>query len=136
MKKVKISELELNQNKISSSQKALELFKKNLDFSQENFILIGVDTKNNIVFTKNLFKGGLNWCGIDTKLIFKEILINNCSGFIIGHNHPSGDLTPSQEDKEISNKIKEISKILELRYLDNLIFDNEKYISFFDEDLL
>lgn len=136
MKRIKLSELDLKKNQIRSSSTALEFFKKDLDFSQENFILIGVDTKNNIIFTKTLFKGGLDWCAIDTKLIFKELLINGCSGFMIGHNHPSSDLNPSREDLEVSDKIKEISKILELRYLDNLIFDKENYISFFDENLL
>ncbi len=136
MKKIKLKDIKQSKDKITNSESALEFLKNDLDLSQENFILIGVDTKNNIIFTKTLFKGGLNWCCIDTKIIFKEILINGCSGFIIGHNHPSGDLEPSQEDKEISHKIKEISNILDLRYLDNLIFDNEKFISFFDEDLL
>ncbi len=136
MKKVRLKDIEENKNKITSSETALEFLKQDLDLSQENFILIGLNTKNKIIFTKTLFKGGLNWCGIDIKLIFKELLINGCSGFIIGHNHPSGELEPSKEDLTINDKIKEISNILEFRYLDNLIFDNEKFISFHDEDLL
>lgn len=136
MEKIKLSQLNLEKNKITSSKSALEFIKHELDLNQENFILIGLDCKNQIIFTKTLFKGGLNWCCVEPKLIFKELLVNGCYGFVMAHNHPSGDLTPSEEDKKISNKIKGMSKILEFQYVDNLIFDENKYISFYDEDLL
>ena len=136
MKKVKLSEIKNDKDKITNSETALEFLKQDLDLTQENVILIGVDTKNQIKFTKVLFKGGVNCSIIDLKIVLKEVLINSCSGFIIGHNHPSGDLTPSYEDKDITRKLKDASNLLDIRLLDHLIFDDEKYISFFEEDLL
>ena len=128
--------MKLEDDIIQNCENAIDFLKKDLDLSQENFIIMGLNTKNKIVFTKTLFKGSINECIIDLKLIFREILINSCNGFIIGHNHPSGDLTPSEPDLKISRNIKDASEILGIRYLDNIIFDDEKYVSFYDEDLL
>lgn len=135
MKKIKLKELKEVKG-ISNSQMALEYLKKDLDLSQENVVLIGMNNKNKVIFTKVMFKGGINASIIDLKLVLRELLINNCNGFIIGHNHPSGDLKPSEEDIDVTNKLKEASNLLEMRLLDHFIFDNDKYISFYDEDLL
>ncbi len=135
MEKIKLKELKEVKG-ISNSEMALEYLKKDLDLSQENVVLIGMNNKNKVIFTKVMFKGGINASIIDLKLVLRELLINNCNGFIIGHNHPSGDLTPSAEDLDITSKLKDASNLLEMRLLDHFIFDNNKYISFFDENLL
>lgn len=135
MEKIKLKELKEVRG-ISNSQMALECLKKDLDLSQENVVLIGMNSKNKVIFTRVMFKGGVNASIIDLKLVLRELLINNCNGFIIGHNHPSGDLNPSQEDLDITNRLKDVSSKLDMRLIDHFIFDNDKYISFHDEDLL
>ena len=136
MKKISLKE---NNNKIVNRILNSNSIKKELDFidySQENFILIGVNTKNEIVYKEVLFKGGLNYCMVDYSIIFKKLLLNGCSGFITAHNHPSNNLSPSLEDEKIKNDIKKISNLFKLRYLDNIIFNKGEYLSFYDEDLL
>ena len=135
MERIKLKELK-NVDGISNSEMALEHLKKDLDLSQENVVLIGMNNKNKVIFTKLMFKGGINASIIDLKLVLRELLVNNCNGFIIGHNHPSGDLTPSKEDIDVTNKLKDASDLLEMRLLDHFIFDNNNYISFHDENLL
>ena len=68
--------------------------KINIDFKQENFIVLYLDTKNKLIKSEVLFKGGLNGCLIDPKTIFRNALLNNANSIIIAHNHPSGSLEP------------------------------------------
>jgi len=76
--------------------------KINIDLSQENFLVFALDTKNKILKAEVLFKGGLARCCIDPKTIFRFALLQNAKSIIIAHNHPSGDLHPSDEDCRFS----------------------------------
>ena len=118
---------------INSSEVFKEL-KHNFNDFQEEVYVIGVDTKNNFKFKSLLFKGGVNTSIIDLNILFREVLINKCSGFFLAHNHPSKNLGPSKEDEQITQQIKNASEILKLRFLDHLIFSDEYYYSFFESD--
>src|SRR3989344_7367004 len=100
----------------------IDLFKNikkiNIDYQQENVILFCLDTKNNIINTEILFKGGLRDCICDPKTLFRTALLNNSNSIIIAHNHPSNSLTPSKEDLDIYNRLKEAGKIISLNVLD------------------
>lgn len=63
-------------------------------------------------------------------------LKSNSSSIILAHNHPSGNLTPSSQDKEITNKIKEAGRFLDIPVLDHLVITSESYFSFADEGLI
>jgi DNA repair protein RadC len=110
-----------------------DIFKKikkiKIDYNQENFLVFYLNTPNQVKKKEVLFKGGLNSCLIDPKTIFRKCLIYNCSQIIIAHNHPSNDLHPSYEDKEIFNKLKEIGNILDLKVLDSIIFNKKEFYS-------
>ena len=110
-----------------------DLFSKiqriNIDFSQENFLVICLNTKNQVISSKVLFKGGLDSCLIDAKLVFRYALINNSSKIIIAHNHPSGNLAPSYEDKEVYVKLKDSGESLGLPILDSIIFNKTEFYS-------
>jgi DNA repair protein RadC len=112
---------------------ASDLFNKikniNIDFTRENFILIGLNTKNKIVFKEVLFQGGLNSCLVCPKLLFKKLFINDCNSFIVAHNHPSNDLSPSDEDLNIFDILKEQGKLLTCACLDSIIFNKSYFYS-------
>ena len=101
--------------------------KIDIDFTQENFILFSLDTQNKIIASEIIFKGGLNGCLIDPKTLFRKALLNNANSIIIAHNHPSGNLKPSNEDRSIFNKLKRIGKDLQLNLLDSIIFNENQF---------
>ena len=109
--------------------------KININFSQENFLVICLNTKNQIISSEVLFKGGLDACLIDPKTVFRYALLNNSNKIIIAHNHPSGNLSPSYEDKEVYNKLKSIGETLDLRVLDSIIFNEKEFYSLETEGL-
>ncbi len=80
--------------------------------------------------------GGISGTVADPKLIFVAALKAGASGMIVSHNHPSGNLTPSQADMELTRKLKEGGKLLEIQLLDHIIMTSESYYSFADEGLL
>ena len=73
---------------------------------------------------------------VDAKIVFKMAIDKLASSIILCHNHPSGNLKPSEADKQLTKKIKEAGIILDLPILDHLIFADNKYLSFADEGLL
>ena len=114
-------------------REARDIFKNikemNIDYAQENFIVFFLDSKNKIINAEVLFKGGLNSCLIDPKTIFRIALLHNSNGIIVAHNHPSGDLTPSDEDKNIYESLQKSGEFLDLRCMDSIIFNEKEYYS-------
>ena len=111
-----------------------ELWNMNIDYNQENFILLCMDGSNNLLKKKVLFKGGMNKSLVDIRLLFNEVLTTKgCCNFIVSHNHPSGTLIPSKQDMEITRKIKETSDLLSLNLLDHIIITRTKFYSFLEE---
>lgn len=115
-------------NKISTP---IELFKNvkkiNIDYKQENLILLCLNTKNQVIHSEVLFKGGLNACNCDPKTIFRIALKHNSSSIMIAHNHPSGDIKPSSEDYSFFNRLKEAGNIISIRCLDSLVFNKKEF---------
>lgn len=104
--------------------------------NQENFILLCLDSCNQVLKKKILFKGGISQCSIDLRLIFNEVLkTNRCSKFIIAHNHPTGNLQPSRPDLVLTKRIKESAELLSLSFLDHIIFSKLKYFSFQEKNI-
>jgi DNA repair protein RadC len=101
----------------------------NIDFTQENFLVLFLDTKNKLIASEVLFKGGLRSCDVDPKTLFRRALMHNANSLIVGHNHPSGGLEPSFEDVDVMNKLNEVGKLLTLNILDCLIFNEKEYHS-------
>lgn len=106
------------------------------DFSNltiEKVMVVFVDSKNNIIKKEFIHEGSINYSIIEPRKIIKRALTLDASGIFLLHNHPSGDPTPSQEDRNITRKIKEISKMLGIRFLDHIIV-GDTYYSFFDNE--
>jgi DNA repair protein RadC len=110
---------------------ATDIFNKikkiKIDFKQENFICFYLDSKNKVIKSEVIFKGGLNSCLIDPKVIFRNALKNNSNSLIIAHNHPSGDLKPSDEDLNIFEVLKKGGEILQIKVLDSIIFNKKEW---------
>lgn len=100
---------------------------KNLDV--ENVFIICLNNKSIPVNYSLIAKGTINLSLIDPKTIFKTILLSNASGFILVHNHPSGDATPSKQDYEITNMLKEASKLLDIKFIDHIVIGDNNYTS-------
>ena len=106
------------------------------DKKQEYFYTVYVDNKGKYIDKKCLFVGTINSSLVHPREIFKEAYLLSCSGIICIHNHPSGDSTPSKEDKIITKKIKEISIIHGINFVDHIIIGNGNYFSFYDNNML
>ncbi len=103
-----------------------------IDYSQENFLILCLDTKNKLIYSEVIFKGGLNASLICPKTLFRKALLKNSNSIIIAHNHPSNDLNPSYEDKEVFNRLKDAGEILDLKVLDSIIFNKKEFYSLTD----
>jgi DNA repair protein RadC len=123
----------LKESNIGVIKNSAVLFNKiksfNIDYNQENFIVFFLDTKNVLIKSVNLFKGGLNSCIIDPKTVFRKALVLNANAIIVSHNHPSGDLSPSEEDIDIYRKLQEGGGFLGIKVLDSVIFNKDKFYS-------
>lgn len=96
---------------------------------QELLYLLSLNTKNQIVSFVELAKGGLNMCALELCEIFKTVFLSNSNKFILIHNHPSGDPTPSKNDINFTKKIIESSKIINCNFLDHLVIGDNNFIS-------
>lgn len=127
----------LEQKSITSSRDAFELLYADLaDQSFEEFWIILLKRNNQIISKRRISEGGLAGTVADPKKIFKMALDAQASSIILCHNHPSGNLKPSEQDKLLTRKIVQAGKTLEIAVLDHLIFGNDNYFSFADENLL
>jgi DNA repair protein RadC len=102
------------------------------DNTQERFYSIYLDTKKNIIGTKLLFIGTVNVSTIHPREIFKHAYLLSASYIICIHNHPSGDITPSDLDKEITDELVSIGNIQKIPILDHIIIGNNNYYSFYE----
>lgn len=91
---------------------------------------------NKVLGIYEVSTGGIAGTVADPKLIFVAALKVGASGVILSHNHPSGNLTASQADIELTRKIKEGGRLLEIQLLDHVILTSEGYFSFADEGLV
>lgn len=101
---------------------------------REAFCVIFLNRAHKVLFIEKMFTGGITGCTIDVRLILKKALINGATSLIISHNHPSGNLQPSESDKRMTKKLNESAKIMDITLLDHLIMaDDDLYYSFGDE---
>lgn len=129
---VKEKEVEYNKTIITTAKDIVKFINEieNLDLSaEESTFVLCLNTKNEIVSYSEIAKGGINFCNFDMKSLFKNILLSNASKFILIHNHPSGDSTPSKNDIEITKKIKQASEIMDINFLDHLVIAGNNYSS-------
>ena len=127
----------LLRDKIKTSRDAYEIFRSIMgDRPYEEFWIILLNRANKVLKKCNISEGGISGTVVDPKKIFKISLDNHASSIILGHNHPSGVVTPSEADCKITKKIKDAGVMLEVTVLDHLIIGDDSYYSFADDGAL
>ena len=106
------------------------------DYSYEVFAVIFLNQSNKVNHFEIVSRGGITATVADPRLILRKALDTEATSIILCHNHPSGSLRPSRADEELTNKIKEAAKFLDIRVLDHLIVSEHGYYSFSDDGLL
>ncbi|PID94174.1 MAG: hypothetical protein CSA95_04455 [Bacteroidetes bacterium] len=122
---------------ISNSEEAFELMRQYLsDEPYEQFWILLLDRSNRVIQPVQISHGGVSGTVVDPKRIFTTALRGRASGIILFHNHPSGNIRPSEADKGLTKKLASIGTLMEIVILDHLIIGKENYFSFSDQGLL
>src|SRR5271157_547153 len=127
----------LLKDKISGSKDAFEIFRNVIgDQIYESFWIIMLNKANRMIRKCCISEGGISGTVVDQKKIYKIALDHHASSIILGHNHPSGNVHPSEADQKITKKIKEAGVLLDVAVLDHIIVGDDEYYSFADEGVL
>lgn len=137
LSKIKPSE----RQKITCSKDAYELFCSSWDMQTiehvEEFKVILLNRSNSVLGLLSISKGGISGTVTDVRVILQAAIKANASGIIVSHNHPSGNMNPSEADTTITLKIKNAGNIMDIQLLDHLIIvPEENYYSFADNGML
>ena len=123
--------------KISSSKDVYDLMRPELyDEVVEHFYLILMNRSNQVIKKYLVSQGGTSGTVVDAKVVFKTALEHLAQSMILVHNHPSGSLTPSDQDKRLTERLVKIGRDMDLPVLDHVIFSDRGYFSFADEGIL
>lgn len=126
-----------NDYKISKPKDAALLVMNEMkNFKQEHLKVIMLNTKNVVMFIKDVSVGSLNSSIVHPREVFCDAIRKNSAFIIVCHNHPSGDPQPSNEDINVTNRLKECGKLLGIELLDHLIIGNGRYISLKEKGIL
>ena len=127
----------LEKPSIKNSQVAYECFYAHLsDLNHEQFWIMLLNNANKVIRLEKIGVGGMTGTTADPKKIFKCALENNAASIMLCHNHPSGNVIPSNADKKITENLVKAGQFLEIKILDHIIIGNDNYFSFADEGLL
>ena len=123
--------------KITSANDAYQLMKPELlDLNHEQFWIILMNRANQVIKKQVISMGGVSGTVADPKIIFKFALEQLASSLILVHNHPSGNLRPSDADIRLTRKLRRAGEMLDIPVLDHIIFGDQGYFSFADESML
>lgn len=119
--------------KITSSKAVFEIMQPIIgELPHEEFWVLYLNNSNKVIYKAQLSKGGITGTVVDIRLLFKMALEQNATAVLLTHNHPSGKLLASDADIQITKKIKEAGKTLEIHVLDHIIITENGYLSFQD----
>jgi len=122
--------------RFTSPQQVYEMFKDLILETKEHFVALHIDGKNRIICLDRVAIGSLNQCVVHPREIMKAALLSSAAGIILIHNHPTGDPSPSAEDINITNRLKEVGGVIGIPILDHIIIGNGQYVSFTERGLL
>jgi DNA repair protein RadC len=122
---------------IKCSKDAAEIFQPLLsDLAHEEFWILFLNRSNKVIDRMKLSQGGISGTVTDVRMVMKKAIEYLASGIIVCHNHPSGNLNPSESDTKITTKIKEAAALMDIQLLDHIIISDKDYYSFADNGLL
>lgn len=120
--------------KITSSRDAYDILHPLMaDLNEEEFRMLLLNQANKVIGNEIISLGGRAGTVADVRVIFRQALLSNAVGIIVAHNHPSGNLKPSQADVDLTRKLKQAGDIMDVKVLDHLIITDTGYYSFSDE---
>lgn len=126
----------LQRSAISQSADAAEIVVPLLsDLGHEAFCVLYLNQSNKVIRSEILSSGGLTGTVADIRIMLKNALLYSANKLIIAHNHPSGNLQPSQADKELTKKLKEAAEWMDIKLLDHLIVAGTNYMSMAEEGI-
>jgi len=103
---------------------------------REHFAVLFLDSQNRLIEFETMFKGDLNVASVYPRQVAKRALLLNSCNLIITHNHPSNDLTPSNSDKAITNKLSQCLNLFDIQILDHIIVSRKGFYSFAQSGLI
>lgn len=106
------------------------------DLAHEEFWILFLNRSNKVINRMKLSQGGLSGTVTDVRIVMKKAIEYLASGIIVCHNHPSGNLNPSDSDSKITQKIKEAGMLMDIQLLDHIIIADKDYFSFADNGLI
>lgn len=122
--------------KITSSQAVFDIMQPIIgELPHEEFWVIYLNNSNKVIYKSQLSKGGITGTVVDVRIVFKTALEQNAVAIILCHNHPSGVLQASEQDKQITRQLKRAGQTMSINVLDHVIVTEKGYISFVDEGL-
>ena len=122
--------------KITSANDVYRELQEYSNKRQEYFLAITLDGASHIIQKRIISIGTLNQSLVHPREVFSDAIADRAAGIIIAHNHPSGQLTPSIEDKRVTKRLKEVGSIMGIELLDHVILSKDGYFSFREEDLI
>jgi DNA repair protein RadC len=120
----------------SSNDAFLHFHERLCDYRKEVFVALLLDSKNRLVREVQISEGSLNASIVHPREVFAPVLRESASAVLFVHNHPSGDPTPSREDIEITERLKQVGELMGVRVLDHIIIGKGEYVSLADRGLL
>lgn len=130
-------ELKNRKVKITSPETMYEnfnfLFKREV---REKFVVFWLSSSNNVIGFEVITEGLLNSSLVHPREVFRGAVVATCANIMLAHNHPSGNLEPSNEDISITKRLSEVGNILEIKVLDHIIFTDEGFTSFVERRII
>jgi DNA repair protein RadC len=122
---------------IRTSRDIAQYLRKRLEHEpKEVFVALYLNKKNRVLASHIIASGGIDATIADVRIILKKALEEQATSIILSHNHPSGNLRPSQRDLELTKKIMEAAKLIDVQVIDHIIVSDEGYYSFADDGIL
>jgi DNA repair protein RadC len=123
--------------RIASSRTVADYFGPQLRRDRfETIWVVGLDAKHRVTVVHQAARGGLTTCAVQPVDLLRPLVLNAAAGFLMVHNHPSGDPSPSVEDIALTNRLQEAAHLLGIALLDHVIIGRDGYFSFLDQGLL
>ncbi|MBT1073491.1 RadC family protein [Pelotalea chapellei] len=126
----------LSTDRFISPHQVFEMFRDLICETKEHFLALHLDGKNKIVCFDRVSVGSLNQSIVHPREVFKSAILSSAAALILVHNHPTGDPSPSAEDRAITKRLSEAGELIGIRVLDHLIVGDGKYVSFVEQGLL
>lgn len=131
-----VSEI-VNKNTITQSEDVFEIMQAIIgDSNVEKFWTIYLNNANKILRKEEISSGTITQTPVEISIIMKHAILNSATSMILCHNHPSGNVTPSEQDLSLTENIKNAAKYFNIRVLDHIIISSETFYSFADESIL